>query len=58
MYRVLFRIMRICIHIKEQLSLEVLLKKDSECIVAKDSSPLINGIANINITTEFLITKS
>ena len=58
MYRVLFRVIKINIHIKEQLLLEIVFKKGVETIVGKDLYPLVDGIANINVTNEFLISKN
>lgn len=57
MYRVLFRIIKIHIHIKERISLEVVFRKGTETIVAKELYQLVDGIAHVNLTTEFLIIK-
>ncbi len=57
MLRVLFRVIKICIHIKETLSLEFVFKKDNETIASKDLYTLLDGVSNINTTTEILITK-
>lgn len=48
---------KICIHIKETLSLEFAFKKNNDSIVSKELYPLVEGVANINTTTEFLINK-
>lgn len=58
MYRVLFRIIKINIHIKEHLLLEIVFKKGAESIVGKDFYPLVDGIAKINVTNEFLINRN
>lgn len=51
MYRVLFKVIKVCIHIKETLYLEILLRKNVDTIVSKEIYPLVNGIAELNMTT-------
>lgn len=42
---------KVCIHIKETLYLEILLRKNVDTIVSKELYPLVNGKAELNMTT-------